>query len=374
VDVPVGGFIQVAFTEPIDPATVSSTSLRVSKDGTTLDGALTLQNGNREIRFTPAQPLPFGAVIVTQITSAITDASGNALVDADGNPLQAPLTFTFMTSTFGITSPARGQDLVENRQVTLQAQGSASLGIVTVTFEVNGLPLPAVSGPSFSTLFTVPSASSAPAVTIVAVGRNGGNVEVARDELTANVVVGLVTRQTLLGVPLGGVANLRVGLSSPASVDLPIALTAGDGSIVTLPASVVLPAGQLEVTVPIGGAAVGNTTITLSSTRGIATVVASVSPLIAKTVSIPSPAAGVLVQTVPLVGRVFAAPGGQRTLTLQLFERPCDGRHDRLGDQQQPGGRARRCAGDHRAGQSAWYRDDHHRHRRYGDAYVPRRR
>ena len=196
VDVPVGSFIQVAFTEPIDPSTVSGTSVRVSKDGVTLDGTLTLQNGNRDVRFTPAQPLPFGAVIVTQITSAITDVSGNALVDADGNPLQAPLTFTFMTSTFGITSPARGEDLVENRQVTLQAQGSSSLGIATITFEVNGLALPAVSGPPFTTPFTVPSASSTPTVRIVAIGRNGSNVEVARDELTANVVVGLLTRPT----------------------------------------------------------------------------------------------------------------------------------------------------------------------------------
>jgi hypothetical protein len=325
VDVPVGSFITLAFSEPIDPATVGSASVRVSRDGVTLDGTLTLQNGNRDVRFTPAQPLPFGAVIVTQVTSAITDVSGNALVGADGNPLPAPLTFTFMTSTFGITSPARGQDLVENRQVTLEAQGSTSLGIATITFEVNGLPLPAVSGPPFTTLFTVPSASSAPTVRIVAVGRNSSNVEVARDELTANVVVGLLTRPALLGVPLGAFATLHAGLSSPISVDLPITLSVGDASIVTVPSSVVLPAGQLEVNVPVGGAAVGSTTINMTSTRGNSAVVASVSPLVAKTVSIPSPVAGVLVRAVPLVGRVFVAPGGQRALTVQLLSAPATG-------------------------------------------------
>jgi hypothetical protein len=326
VDVPVASFIQVAFTEAIDPATVSGTSVRVSKDGATLSGALTLQNGNREIRFTPAQPLPFGAVIVTELTSVITDASGNALVDANGNPLQGPLTFTFLTASFGITRPARGEDVVENRRITLEAQGSASLGIATVTFEVNGQATPAVSGPPFTMPFDVPLASTAPTLTIVAIGKNGSGVEVARDQVTVTVVVGLQIRPTLLGVPLGGVASLRLGLSSPIAVDLPITLAAGDASIVTLPASpVVLPAGQLDVTVPVGGAAAGNTTITATSSRGDGAVVAAVSPPIVKTVSIESLIPGVRVLTVPLAGRLFEAVGGRRTVVLQLLSAPATG-------------------------------------------------
>src|SRR5262249_37771347 len=149
-------------------------------------------------RFTPAQPLPFGAVIVTELTSAITDVAGNALADANGNPLQAPLTFTFLTATFGITSPARGEGLVENRRITLQAQGSASLGLATVTFEVNGQALPAAAAP-FTTDFDVPSAATTSSVTIVAIGRNSGGIEVARDTLVADVIVGLQTPSTVLG-------------------------------------------------------------------------------------------------------------------------------------------------------------------------------
>ena len=326
VDVPVGSFIQVIFTEAVDPATLSGTSVRVSHDGTTLNGTLALQNGNREVRFTPAQPLPFGAIIVTELTSAITDVNGNALVDANGNPLQVPLTFTFLTASFGITKPARGEDVVENRRLTLEVQASASLQLATVTFEVNGQALPAVSGPPFTSAFDVPAASTVPVLTVVAIGRSANGVEVARDEVTVDVVSGLQMQPTLFGIPLGGVASLRVGLSTPIGLDLPITLTVGDSAVVTLPATpVVLPAGQTEVSVPVGGASAGSTTIMATSARGDSAVVASVSVPIAKTVTIPSAAAGIHVAAAPLAGRLIAAAGSQRTVTLQLLSAPAPG-------------------------------------------------
>ena len=46
VDVPSAVFIQVAFTEPIDPSTVHATSVRVSSGGVSAAGTLTLFNGN----------------------------------------------------------------------------------------------------------------------------------------------------------------------------------------------------------------------------------------------------------------------------------------------------------------------------------------
>ena len=322
VDVPNGAFIEVTFSEPVDPATITPASFRVSTGGAAIAGAFTVSNGDTVVRFTPSQPLPFGAVVVTELTAAIADPFGNGLVDGAGGPLTQPLTFTFLTASFGITRPARGEDLVELRTVTLEAQGSASLGISTMTFEVNGVALPTVLGPPFAAPFDVPARATAQTVRIVAIARNAGGAEVARDEVTANVVVGLRARPTLLGVPRTGTAFLRLSLSSPIAVDLPIALTTGDAAVVAVPASVVLPAGQMEVAVPIGGTADGSTAITATSSRGDATVIASVSPAAGKTARVDAPIPGLRVLPVPFLGRFVEPVGGRRTVVLSLLETP----------------------------------------------------
>ena len=322
VDVPNGSYIEVTFTEPIDPATITPASFRVSAGGAALAGAFTVSTGDSVVRFTPLQPLPFAAVVVTELTAGIADPSGNPLVDAAGGPLTQPVTFTFLTASFGITRPARGEDVVELRRITLEARGSASLGISTITFEVNGVALPAVSGPAFAAPFDVPARATTQTLRIVAIGRNASGAEVARDEATANVVVGLRARPGLLGVPRTGTALLRLSISSPIAVDLPITLTAGDPTFVAVPASVVLPAGQTELAVPIGGTADGSTAITATSSRGDVTVIASVSPAAGKTARVDAAIPGLRLLPVPFLGRFVEPASGRRTAVLSLLETP----------------------------------------------------
>src|SRR5262249_22598439 len=138
--------VQVTLSEPIDPATVTQTSFRVSVDAVAVAGSFTFFNNNTTVRFTPAALLPFGTLITVQLTAAITDVVGN--------PLTQPLTFTFTTGTFTITNPRDSSEVVENAQILLEAHGSTSLNIATVTFSVNGQALPAVSGPPFAAPFT----------------------------------------------------------------------------------------------------------------------------------------------------------------------------------------------------------------------------
>lgn len=314
-----GTFIQIAFTEPIDPATITPASVSVASGGNPIAGVLTLMNGNREVRFTPAQALPSAASVTTTLTSAITDVSANPLADANGNPLAAPLTFTFTTASFGITRPARGESVVEKRTLAIEARGSASLGIATMIFSVNGAPIATV-GPPFTALYDVPAAAIAPSLTIAASARNSAGAEVAHDELTVSVVTGLRLQPTLFGIPLGGSAGLRIGLSSPIASDLAITLTSGNPAVATVPAQpVVLPAGQLEIVVPIVGAAAGNTTIIGTSERGTAAVIASVSAPIAKTLNIFAPVTGVNLLQIANVGRVFAGIQSQRTVSVTLL-------------------------------------------------------
>ena len=95
-------------------------------------------DGNATARFAPDAPLPFDAIVVLELTSAISDLFENPLVDGAGAPLSGPLTFTFLTGTFGITNPINGSDVLENSPLTLVAQASSSLNLASVTFSVNG--------------------------------------------------------------------------------------------------------------------------------------------------------------------------------------------------------------------------------------------
>ena len=82
--------------------------------------------------------------------------------------------------------------------------------MASVVFTVNGQALPAVTGPSFSRIFNVGPASTTPTLTIAASARDSNNVEVAHDQRTVNVVVGLSVTPTLSGVPLGGTRTLTL--------------------------------------------------------------------------------------------------------------------------------------------------------------------
>ncbi len=89
----------------MDPATVTTTSFRVLTSGAPVAGTFTFLNGNRTARFSPTAGWPFEAVVVTELTGGILDLAGNALVTSTGAPVTSPLTFTFLTGNFAITSP-----------------------------------------------------------------------------------------------------------------------------------------------------------------------------------------------------------------------------------------------------------------------------
>src|SRR5262249_12853209 len=75
----------VTFTEIIDPASITPQSFKVTIGaGTPVPGAFSFLNGNTTVRFTPTDPWPTETVVVTQLSSAITDRFGNALVANDG--------------------------------------------------------------------------------------------------------------------------------------------------------------------------------------------------------------------------------------------------------------------------------------------------
>ncbi|MEN3340225.1 MAG: large repetitive protein, partial [Acidobacteriota bacterium] len=323
VNVPVGTDIRVSFTEPIEPATITPTSFRVVVNGAAIAGHVNMLDAGATLRFSPDAPLPFDAVVAVELTSAVTDLFENALVDAAGHALTAPLTFTFLTGTFGITSPAQGSAVLESTPLTLEAKAGASLNIATITFSVNGAALPAVAGPLFSTVYDVGTAAAAPALTIVATGRTAAGAVVAQDRVAVTVLAGIQAHPRLLGVPLGGTSLLRVGLPAPLATDLPIQVSVVDSTIATVPsAPLVLSAGQLEVAVPVTGVATGATTVIATSSRGTTWSVASVSAVVPKAMSVDGSPVGLVVVPARLLGHVYAPVSGQSVVRVPVLGAP----------------------------------------------------
>ena len=323
VDISIATSLQVTFSEPIDPVSVSATSFVVQADGAPIAGHFDLFGGNQIVVFTPDALLPFDADVTIDLTADVTDEVGNALVDADGSPLTTPLRFGFATGGFVITSPSHGATVVEKSEIVLEARGSPSLGIVEVGFEVNGEALPAVTGTPFIAAFTTPAAAEASTLTIVATGRDGVGNAVAQDLVTVDVVVGLDLQPRLVGIPVGGSTSLRLSLSSPVGSDVAVDLTAADPTIASVPGQVVLLAGATEAFVPVTGVATGSTTILTSSSRGAPAAIVSVNePVALQERAVVAPAIGMALRTPPSAGRLTLSAAAQRTVALRLLTAP----------------------------------------------------
>jgi len=322
VNVPVGTDIRVTFTEAIERSSVTAASFRVSTGGAPIPGQFTFLDSDATVRFAPDAALPFDVSVVVELTSGITDRFNNALVDSAGQPLSTPLTFTFSTGSFGITSPTQGSDVLENSVISLEAKASAALNIATMTFSVNGQALPAIAGPPFVRPINVGLASATPTLTIVATGKNAAGAQVAQDQVVVKVVPALRAVPRLVGVPRGSTSVLRLVLPSALSTDLTINLSTVDSTIASVPSSVVIPAGQTSASVIVTAVATGATTIVATSARGDTWAIASVSPLVSKPLQTEAAATGVLVVPVRSAGKAFAPLAGQSNVDVPILTIP----------------------------------------------------
>ena len=74
--------VEVQFSRPINPATVTATTFKVtqgsSPGGAAIAGSLSLLDNNTIVRFIPSAPLPSNAYIYVTLTAGIQDVSANA--------------------------------------------------------------------------------------------------------------------------------------------------------------------------------------------------------------------------------------------------------------------------------------------------------
>ena len=79
--VPTTASVTFFTSAPMNPATVTSSTVHVSQNGVLLNGAIDLAADDQAITFTPASGFTPGALIQVWFTSAAQDASGNSLYD-----------------------------------------------------------------------------------------------------------------------------------------------------------------------------------------------------------------------------------------------------------------------------------------------------
>ncbi len=308
--------IQVIFSEPVEPASVDDMTIQVSAGGNPVAGTLNLRSGNTLVHFQPEQPLPLDTQVILNLVDDIRDPAGNQLVGL--------LTFSFTTGAFSIAVPADGQTVPELNKILLEARASASLGIATVLFTVNGVELEPVAGPPFVAPFTTPAAAAVPVLNITASARNSGGVEIVQDAVTVHPGVDFSVAPQLLGIPLGGAGDLSLSVSTALAEDLSIELKTLDPLVAGVPAvPVVLPAGLLAVQVPVSGLTGGSTSVLANTLLGTEAAVISVStPVSGRELRPLAPAVRTIVLSPPSLGRVILPENSQRTIVLEVLGTP----------------------------------------------------
>jgi hypothetical protein len=88
--------IDVTFSEPIDPNTLTEGTVTLKTGGVSIPGTLTLNETGTILRITPVFPLASQTTYDVTVTSAVRDLQGNAL--------SSDFTFSFTTAE----SPALG--------------------------------------------------------------------------------------------------------------------------------------------------------------------------------------------------------------------------------------------------------------------------
>ncbi len=167
-NVPLNADISALFSGPIDPLSISGSSIVVSGGGSTaVPSTISFSNGNTRVVITPQAPLPASTLMLLTITG-VKDPAGNTVAT---QTTHFTTTTAAATSTAGIllTNPTNGAVSVPvNVAISLQANAPIDLTTVnTSTFQVYDNTLNQTVPGSYSlsadgmTVFFAPSAQFA---------------------------------------------------------------------------------------------------------------------------------------------------------------------------------------------------------------------
>lgn len=91
IDVPLNASVVIVFSEPVDTATLDTASVRLLHGSSRVGGRIEIMGSEHlKAQFIPESPLVPGSTYLLQI--------GDAILDLDGTPLEAPVTVEFTTA------------------------------------------------------------------------------------------------------------------------------------------------------------------------------------------------------------------------------------------------------------------------------------
>ncbi len=98
-DQPLNGSLMIVFSEPVASASLTASSVQLSRGTTAVPGTVSLLQGSgTTVAFTPASPLAPNTNYVLLVTTAVTDL--------DSAPLESPITVAFTTGVSSTGPPA----------------------------------------------------------------------------------------------------------------------------------------------------------------------------------------------------------------------------------------------------------------------------
>jgi ATP-dependent Clp protease adapter protein ClpS len=99
VNIPVNSTVTVAFSEPMDAATINSATITLTNNSTatTVAGAVSYNSANNTATFSPSSALSFSTGYTVSVSTAVKDAAGNAMA--------ATFSATFSTAGAPDTTP-----------------------------------------------------------------------------------------------------------------------------------------------------------------------------------------------------------------------------------------------------------------------------
>ena len=140
--------VELVFTEPIKPTTVSAETFTVSTQGIPVSGRFSFEDGNVRVIWTAEEGLDIEATYDLSLTAGIRDVAGNRLV---------PFTSSFTVTDLALIRPQDGEQVEEGQTIDIEADGSNLAGINSMDYFADGLKVGSVLSPPFVLQYQVPT-------------------------------------------------------------------------------------------------------------------------------------------------------------------------------------------------------------------------
>jgi len=148
------------FSEPINPATVNTSSFQLIQGSTPVSGSFEFIENQSVVVFRPTSPLLFSTVYTFNIATAVTDQSGVALEQ----PFSEQFTTADVPTALTIWSIAPGAALIGN-QIVIAGQGFDPVK-TNNDVRFNTVPATVISASFYSLTAVVPADASSGTVTV----------------------------------------------------------------------------------------------------------------------------------------------------------------------------------------------------------------